>query len=204
VWDALSFDIDDTLVQRNIAMRELLSRELSCDLIDEAMALDDREANLRLFGWLADHGRFSSPGAARSWFRRELPNHVRPSPAVCSTLRQLAERYALVVVSNGGAAQRRKLDNAGVSEFFVRVYVSAEARTRKPAATMFRRAATDIGVPHARILHVGDDPIADVAGAQAAGFGTCWVGADRCYPHEAPRPTFQVRDITEVPQRLSC
>lgn len=204
MWDALSFDIDGTLIQRDEAIRELLSRELSIDLLREAIDLDDREANVRLFGWLAARGRFASPGAARSWFRRELPKHVRPSPEVQSVLSHLADRYTLVVVSNGGAGQRTKLENAGLCKFFADVYVSAEARTRKPAVTMFHRAAKNLGLPHARILHIGDDPIADIAGAQAAGLGTCWVGSDRCYPPAAPKPTFQVRHVTEIPRRLSC
>jgi len=204
VWDTLSFDVDGTLVRRDAAVRELLRSEFDDARVDEAMALDDREDNDALFAWLVEHGRFASHGAARAWFRRALPRHVRPVEAVTRTLEELARRHTLVVISNGGAAQRTKLAHAGLARFFAHVYVSAEARSRKPAGAMFRRAAADTNTPVGRMLHVGDDPLADIAGAHAAGLGTCWVCGNRALPAETPRPTLRVHDVTELPRRLPC
>lgn len=204
MWDVLSFDIDGTLVRRDAAVRELLATRVEPRFLETALDLDDRNDNPRLFEWLAGHGHFSTSAAARSWFRRDLPRHVRANPDVQHALQRLGRHHRLLVISNGGAGQRTKLANAELSALFDHVYISAETRSRKPAATMFRRASNDMCAEPSRILHIGDDPVADVAGARAVGFGTCWISHGRPYPADGLPPTLQVRDVAELAQRLRC
>ncbi len=47
--------------------------------------------------------------------------------------------------------------------------VSSEVGWRKPAPGFFGAIADNLGLPHKRILYVGDDPVNDYGGARAAG-----------------------------------
>lgn len=58
-----------------------------------------------------------------------------------------------------------------VTGYFKTIILSSKVRVRKPDPTIYLLAARVIGVEPARCAYVGDNPIRDVEGAQAAGFG---------------------------------
>src|SRR5690606_28805556 len=45
----------------------------------------------------------------------------------------------------------------------------------KPDPAIFLAACEGLGLPPVEVLHVGDHPEADVAGAARAGLRTCWI-----------------------------
>jgi putative hydrolase of the HAD superfamily len=56
----------------------------------------------------------------------------------------------------------------------------------KPDPAIFRSASTDLNLPPQRILHVGDDPVFDLAGAIAANFSALLINrnqSDCSLPH---------------------
>lgn len=76
---------------------------------------------------------------------------------------------ALAIVTNGSTvAQRAKIDLLG-SERFASIVVSGEHGVAKPDPSVFRIALGELGVAPEDAVHVGDDPVSDVAGARAAG-----------------------------------
>lgn len=206
MWVAVSFDIDNTLVERDAAVRSLLAMKLDGAEVEEAMAIDDGGRGLRaLFRWLA--ARVPSLGDAEGvsrWFRRMVLHGVSEDASVTTTVRRIAQTHRTVVVSNGGAGQRRKLAAAGLSGAFEHVVVSGEVRARKPSPAIFERATSLLGVEPSSVLHVGDDPEADVAGAAGAGLATCWVARGRSYPPGLPKPSLVVQHVSELPEVLSC
>ncbi len=58
-----------------------------------------------------------------------------------------------------------------VAGYFKTTILSSKVRVRKPDPAIYLLAARVIGVEPARCAYVGDNPIRDVEGAQAAGFG---------------------------------
>ncbi len=58
-----------------------------------------------------------------------------------------------------------------VTGYFKTIILSSKVRVRKPDPAIYLLAARVIGVEPARCAYVGDNPIRDVEGAQAAGFG---------------------------------
>jgi putative hydrolase of the HAD superfamily len=111
----------------------------------------------------------------------------------------LAARFALVAVSNGNADVAR----AGLGRYFRAAFSASSYGKAKPHADIFHAAAAAAGVPAAAVLHVGDDPRLDVAGAHAAGMLTAWVAradADGSLPDwrqcgEGPPPHLTVPDL---------
>jgi HAD superfamily hydrolase (TIGR01509 family) len=84
-----------------------------------------------------------------------------------------ARGLRLAVVSNTmrtpGRALRHVLAAHGLLDVFSHLTFSDEVGVRKPASEIFHLALRHLGVPAHRAVHVGDDPVLDVAGARAAG-----------------------------------
>lgn len=206
MWVAVSFDIDNTLVERDAAVRSLLATKLGDAEVEDAMTIDDGGRGLRaLFDWLARRvPSLGDPEGVSRWFRRMVLHGVSEDARVTRTVQRIAAKHRTVVVSNGGAGQRRKLAAAGLADAFEHVVVSGEVRARKPSPAIFERAISLLGVAPSSVLHVGDDPKADIAGATAAGLATCWVARGRTYPPGLPNPDLVVQHVSELPEVLSC
>ncbi len=84
------------------------------------------------------------------------------------------------------------------------VSVSSErVRSYKPDRAIFQKALDELGIPASRVVHVGDSPKADVAGATGAGLTALWVnrhGMD--FPGELPRPRWVLPDLIGLPELL--
>ncbi len=77
--------------------------------------------------------------------------------------------YRLGVLSNFDDRLVPVLQGLGVFELFEAVTISSQARARKPGLAVFTHALQAHGVAPRNVLHVGDDPVADWAGAKGAG-----------------------------------
>jgi putative hydrolase of the HAD superfamily len=90
-------------------------------------------------------------------------------PDVFEILDALRPRFDLAVVSNFDGRLRMILEHLGVSRFFSHVFLSSELGADKPDPEIFRRALQLSGARPNETLHVGDDPVRDWGGAEAAG-----------------------------------
>jgi putative hydrolase of the HAD superfamily len=105
------------------------------------------------------YDRFAEPDA---W-------HVHED--VVPTLDLLASReIKLAVISNWDERLRPLLHKLKLDRYFEAFAVSLEVGFSKPSPVIFEHAAGKLGLPASSILHVGDSPEMDVAGAIAAGF----------------------------------
>lgn len=59
----------------------------------------------------------------------------------------------------------------GVAQCFKTTILSSKVRLRKPDPDIYHLACRCIGTPEANCAYVGDNPVRDVEGTQAAGFG---------------------------------
>lgn len=77
--------------------------------------------------------------------------------------------YRLGVISNFDSRLHGILHGLGMSALLDCVTVSSAAGDAKPGRRIFEQALGALDVGAADALHVGDDPVADVIGARAAG-----------------------------------
>jgi FMN phosphatase YigB (HAD superfamily) len=63
------------------------------------------------------------------------------------------------------------MESEGLGQYFKTVILSSKVRYRKPDPQIYWMAARDIGVAPAKCAYVGDNPVRDVDGTRAAGFG---------------------------------
>ncbi len=220
---AISLDLDDTLwpiapviedadrqlhdwLRRNCpraaphwpiaAMRELRERVASENPHLAHDFSEQRRTSLRIallpHGYDEDHveGAFDAFFVAR--------NRVRCYPDVVPALERLAAHYPLISLSNGNA----DLERIGLAPYFRGSIRAAEFGEAKPAAGIFHAACEHLGLAPHTVLHVGDDPQHDVAGAGAAGLCTAWMnrqGDGWAYSH---RPDLHIKDLTELADAL--
>lgn len=98
---------------------------------------------------------------------------------VLPTLEMLAQRGArLGLISNWDDRLRPLLAELRLTKWFEVIVISCEVGCAKPAPGIFAAAAQAFGLPTAEILHVGDNWLADVAGARAAGFQAVQIARD--------------------------
>lgn len=95
-------------------------------------------------------------------------------PGATVAVRELAARgVSLGIVSNTGRTPgvilRRVLERHGLLAHFVAISYSDEIGVRKPDAEIFRATLARAGVPPEGAVHIGDNPDADVVGAQGVG-----------------------------------
>jgi putative hydrolase of the HAD superfamily len=100
-------------------------------------------------------------------------------------LDRLGAALPLAVITNGNS----DLQRIGIATRFATVVSARGFGTAKPEAAIFRHTAQSLGIPAAALLHVGDDPELDVAGAARAGLRTCWINRrGEAWPAHLPPP----------------
>ena len=101
-------------------------------------------------------------------------------------VRDLHRRFRLGIVSNYpfGPVVTGSLARLGIADCFETVIVSGEVGWSKPHPEIFTMALKAMDADPARTVFVGDNPVADMQGAKAAGMSTAWYSVGR--PGPAP------------------
>ena len=97
-----------------------------------------------------------------------------PREDVKDTLAELQHRgYKLGIIANTITETEIPdwMISDGVTGYFKTVILSSKVRIRKPDPAIYLLAAREMGVEPARCAYLGDNPIRDVEGTRAAGFG---------------------------------
>ena len=122
-------------------------------------------------------------------------NQVALYEEVEQALKRLSERYRLFALSNGNADLKRcRLDH-----WFEGHVTAISAGAPKPDARIFAQLQELAGVEASRIVHVGDDPDADVMGAARAGMQAVWLNRDeKIWPAHLPAPARTIKSLNEL------
>jgi putative hydrolase of the HAD superfamily len=116
-------------------------------------------------------------------------------------LQRLAARVPLAALSNGNAC----LTRIGLMHLFRFQLGAREHGAAKPAASIFHAACRELGVLPAQVLHVGDDPALDIAGAARAGLRTCWINRDAGdWPREDIHPDLEFPTLAALADWLDA
>jgi len=122
-----------------------------------------------------DGGRQEHVPSLVAAFAGHRAGRLDPYPGAADALARLAGAVPVVCVTDGmPAVQRSKLVALGLDHLLSGVVVSDELggrHLRKPHPAPFEHAVGLLGVPRHTVVHVGDRPGKDVAGARAAGIG---------------------------------
>lgn len=199
------FDLDNTLIDLDGAFRIWAQefaekRDLGHGAVDWLIVLDreglpHREA---FFAKVQKHFTLPDP-VEELWagYRRRMPYLVRCQPEVLAGLSELrAAGWLVGIVTNGTADnQLGKIQRTGLANTVDAYALSGIEGIRKPDTGLFEIAARRCGASIADGgWMVGDHPIADIDGGNAAGLRTIWI--DRgAWPGHEHSPDYVVTDV---------
>jgi putative hydrolase of the HAD superfamily len=111
-------------------------------------------------------------------------------------LQQLAAAgLKLAVIANWDISLTDVLRRLGLAAPFAAIVTAAAVGAAKPDPAPFRAALEHLGVEAARCIHVGDDPVTDVAGARGAGLTAVLIDRTGRAPDSLP-------DLSRLAARL--
>jgi len=108
----------------------------------------------------------------RLW--RDCDGRRVPRDDVKETIIELNKRgYLLGIIANTITETEIPdyLEEYGLTEYFKTVVLSSKLGIRKPNPEIYWEAARRMGVEPAKCVYVGDNPVRDVEGTRAAGYG---------------------------------
>lgn len=218
--DTVLFDLDNTLIDRDCAMKQALRHWLKDRrAVDEAEMDQELERILekdnsgysdRSFfcEWLLSE--YSIPDAkAHKGLLRELQeltiSYLQPDPEILNILQQLKQRYQLVIATNGSQyVQQKKIMQTKLDAAFLpeEIYISEMLGHEKPESGFYHKILESIGKNPEQCLMVGDNYVNDIEAARNCGLYTCWIDHKRSGKiHDADK-TFA--NINETAQWLQA
>jgi putative hydrolase of the HAD superfamily len=122
-------------------------------------------------------------------------NRVQLYDDVAASLERLSRRYRLYALSNGNA----DLGRCGIAHLFEGHITAISAGAAKPDVRIFGSLLAAAGVGAQQVLHIGDDPQADVCGALQAGMQAAWINRGaRAWPAQLPPPPRTISTLAEI------
>lgn len=214
--DTVLFDLDETLLDRTASLKAFLRDqfEQEADYLGHVQSDEwcarflvlDRRGHvhksvvypdiLAEFGGRPEHAR-----ALLSDYSARCSRFARPFDGMRAVLEKLrAQGFALGIVTNGETEfQSTHVGALELDRLVDAILISEREGLRKPDAALFVRAATACGTEPSRCLFVGDNPVADVLGAHAAGMETAWFRGSAEWPLDAPpNPGASIDHLSDV------
>ncbi|MGC3961075.1 MAG: HAD family hydrolase [Verrucomicrobiota bacterium] len=169
---AVLFDLDNTLIERDRAFRACIQAQpFTADQKAQLLQLDQggRGNRASLFSCWEKH---SGEPMDQTHLGELIAAQIQPDRDLIQALQAHSKTLRLGLITNGGSkTQRQKIRAASLDEVFPadRIWISAETGVEKPNATIFLRACEVLGVGPANCLYVGDHEQEDLRGATNAG-----------------------------------
>jgi 2-haloacid dehalogenase len=135
-----------------------------------------------------------------SFYLETLACQPQLLPGALETVRGLAKRFPLALITNGIAAvQNKRFAASPITPYFQSVVISEAVGIAKPDPRIFRPALDKLGVTAAEVLYVGDSVTSDMTAARNAGMDFCWVNPKGAPVPEGQAPVYIIPTIAEFP-----
>lgn len=220
-YKTILFDIDDTLFDfdkdQKIAFKNAISI-IGYNCTDK-MYNGYNEINLKLWN-LLNEGKIGlqelfikrivdffneynikqEPEKFNKIYTQEFQKTGTPIEGVKDVLEKLKGNYELVIATNGPKEhQYQRIENAGFSKYFSKIFTSEEVGFNKPDKKFFDKIFKDIeNKDKTKILMVGDSLSSDIRGGTNSGIDTCWYNSKNIKNELNIKPTFEVNKLEEI------
>lgn len=209
------FDLDNTLFDRYATLTEIMTRHYEAikDYINPGYdlpralnhALHTEKLFVQEFAWpgvyehlVAEH--FFNADKTPTWeqFREFVLGNFAKIAVPFSFAKPILDKirakgYKVALLTNGTISlQQDKLRLIGLQESFDLIVCAARREgdtdfpIQKPDPAPFLYTAEKLGIAPEELYYVGDNPINDILGAQAAGYVPVWIRAESpwCRPND--------------------
>lgn len=213
--DTLIFDLDNTLIDRNAAMRKSVREWLSAQglkgmqleaALNDCMQYDNwgytnrPEFSTWLLQQYGNKLKKETPHELQHLLHVNNSQNVQPDLLVQRLLQTLGTQYQLVLATNGGSkTQRAKIQQAQLENFFQpeAIFVSGEMEFEKPDPRYFKIIINELRLDVTKALVIGDNLHNDIQAANECGLYTCWVSHGR-EGEAGIQPHMTIENITET------
>ena len=221
----LLLDLDDTILdfhmQEHFAIRKTLSAvgveptDDVCDLYSKInlrhwSMLEKGEITREKLAWHRFSELFevlgveADPHKTSQLYWENLATGHYFLPGAEETVKALAKKYKLYMVTNGTASvQHSRIASAGLAPFFAGIFISQEIGADKPAKAYFESCFAQIpGFAQEKAMIIGDSLSSDIRGGKNAGIATCWVNPKGKIAPPENKPDYEIKSIVELPGLL--
>ena len=210
------FDLDNTLYNRDLAFegwtRSFVAEQFAAEsdtgqdaIVQQILALDNH-------GYVTKHVLFTQLRALYPTIRQEVSTlcerfyqewlvYMTLEAGTQSLLNALdLSAIPFGIITNGPVQQHLKIDQLELRSRTRCLFISEEFGCHKPDPAIFQAAAACLGLPCEQILFVGDNPHADICGAQAVGMTTAWLPCGTTWPTAISevQPDYVVDSIADL------
>ena len=188
----LFFDLDDTLISRRKAFLRYSedfiseysgicnSRESCNQIIEYMIKCDDSGKTDRytFFSALRKYFNLSTEQImlfADSW-PSVFPDYAVVNSETNDVLSYLKNRYQLGLITNGlTISQKRKIETAGIGDYFNTIIISEEIGFSKPDPKIFLYSCRMLNASPLDSAYIGDNYLLDICGAKNVGMKSIWI-----------------------------
>ena len=146
---------------------------------------------------------FRATAAERDAFGAS-PGEWPAFPDTVDSLRRLATRYKLGIVSNVDDDLFARTRQEQLRIEFDWIVTAEQVASYKPATRHFREMAARSGIPPERTLHVAQSLYHDIAPATSLGYATLWVNRQSRVPGSGATPPAIAQPSAEVPDMAAA
>jgi len=140
---------------------------------------------------------------ASSFYLAALAGQSQLLPGALATVRMLAKKFPLALITNGIAAvQNKRFAASPITPYFKAIVISEEVGIAKPDPRIFESALRKTGLAAGEVLYVGDSVTSDMSAARNAGMDFCWLNPGRAPVPDGYAPAFVIAAIRELPRCL--
>ncbi len=205
---AIIFDLDNTLIDRQKAFKEMLLRKfhllfddetLISNMIDDIMKWDDNGTVERIVVFKRWASKYDvtciSPQELDKQWSDESGSIAFLYYDVKDTLSKLKNKYKLAILTNGSTtSQRRKLDTIDIYDLLDYTLVSSEVNMKKPDIRLFEYIANKLNLKPNECIYVGDNYNIDVLGSRNAGMTPIFISRN----NESYDNVIVIKEISEL------
>ncbi len=133
-------------------------------------------------------------------FREYIKSSAIPVDDASEVLEYLSEKYYVCTASNSELAQQEKrLKKAEMLPHIRKIFTSEEIGFAKPSSGFFEACKRELPqFEKEEIMLIGDSITADINGAKAYGFKTCWFNFSRISDAKCDSADFIVDELIQI------
>ena len=125
-------------------------------------------------------------------------SHMYVYPDAEKTIKQLAEKHRLCMITNGAIDnQENKINRLGTKNLFEEILISGELKHHKPDKLIFDTMAERMKTEPSEMVYIGNDYNKDIIGGKNAGWKTVWVDR-RNEEFDRTTPNWVIKELSEL------
>ncbi len=147
-----------------------------------------------------------SPVEANDFYWSVVFQNIEPYLDLDAVIKELAKKYKLYILTDEFLnLQFKKLEILGLKDYFCEVVSSEKVGKTKPNKELFEYMLNIIGKPRQNIVMIGDNPKADIAGANSVGIHSVWLRRGKYHYYYYPdgnKPEITINNYLELQKKL--